>query len=267
MLRIRNFLPLVAAALVGVAVLGAPTQADAAFAVRFQSGINSLTIVDGSTQDGNPGDSTRISVNSMDATVAAFIAASGFDISGSTFSFRNGSNGGSVSVLTEAETEVTRTGPGFATLSITTGYDGFTLPVGSPLYVDSTVAFSAINTTIPGSSYVFQNWADNVPPAQNLVTPTGVSGQTGVFVFTSVIPPGSVPSLLTPESQFNRTTTPFQVTERSTLVLSTNDFVSFTATTTVVAVPAPAGLVLALTAVPFLGLGAWVRRRRVQIQA
>src|SRR5262249_8524544 len=86
----------------------------------------------------------------------------------------NGTAGNGRSLITEADTEVTRTKPGTDTLTITTGYDGFTLPGGSPLLVDSTVSFSGINGTTAASSYQFQNWTSDVPPAQDLINPPGV---------------------------------------------------------------------------------------------
>jgi len=262
MIRFRKFLP-VAAILIGAAILGMPTQADAAFAVRFSSGAFSLTVVNGSAQDSD-GNATRISVNSTDATVLAFEAASGFDISGATASFSQKVKG---SILTETQNTITRTGAGGGAISITTGFDGFVLPAGSPLLVNSTVAFTGISTT-PVSTYKFTNWADDIPPAQSLITPTGVSATTGTYIFSTQIPPGSVPSLTTPQTSFTRTTSPFQLTSRSEITFGgTDDSLTYTATTTVTATPAPAGAVLALAGMPLLGLGAWVRGRRAQAKA
>jgi len=248
-------MPLVVAA--AAAILGAPSRADANFAVRFFDGTNTLTVVDGTAADGNTIDPSRITVNAGNAGVQAFITASGFDITGSTFSFRNGTGPGGTSVMTDAHTEVERTGAGSATLTITSGYDGFTLPVGGTLFTNSTITFSA--TPAGANSFAFANFIDNVPPVQNLASPTGVSGSTGP---ATLGPPPA--NLSTGQTTFNRTTSPFQAYNLSTITLTNGDFVSYTATTNISAAPAPAGLVLALTGIPLLGLGLRFRRRRDQ---
>lgn len=59
---------------------------------------------------------------------------------------------------------------------------------------------------------------------------------------------------------------PYSMTARTTFSGATGSGFSIDNTLTF-AVPAPAGLVLALTATPLFGIGAWVRRRRAPIAA
>jgi len=56
--------------------------------------------------------------------------------------------------------------------------------------------------------------------------------------------------------------TTFTVGNKSTVSLLAGSQANFTVTTHAVPAPAPAGLVLALTGLPVLGMGGWLRRRR-----
>jgi hypothetical protein len=249
------------AVLTAAVVLTSAAPASAAFAIRFASGSTVLVINDGDGNDAAPSDSNTITVDSAPTNTAVqnFISATGFDIRGFTTSISNSNN----SFLTTAGGGVVYNGAGQGTLVVTAGNDAYTLPAGGLLAVDSSASFTLVNGPTAGSNFNYRAFTDNVGPALNLASPNGSFHDVGQINFTNV-PPGTLQSTA-PTLMFNRTTPQFQITGRSTFVLNAGESVTGTASTVVTAtpVPGPAGLFLALTAVPTLGLGAWVRRRKV----
>lgn len=148
--------------------------------------------------------------------------------------------------------------------------DGFNIPNdGEVLEVTNVVGGSL--SAGAGSSVTFSSYAnhDNGTPnlgAETTATPVNLAAVTGI---------GAAPAVSTTQT-FN--TAGFNGTAKTSFVKS-GDYslysvvtINFTSAGTVsfdsatATSPAPAGLVLALTAAPF-GLGAWIRRRRSSVQA
>jgi len=233
-----------AAAVVGVMVLGTATPARAAFEIALQeAGVNggaSTVVVSG----------TNFSNLNWDGTYGDF-----------TVEVLGGSahNAASLSDLLSSTTRVTNNSSATQTLKIIVSQTDYTLPSGSTLSVESGLGGSVSTGTLTMTN-IFQAYAD--------------AGNTlrGTTDFTTgpqtASPNGSTFDTGSARGTFLRTGS-YSLTTITTFTLSGGGVANFSAHENVTApgvvpnqpLPAPAGLVLALTGIPVLGLGAWVRRR------
>jgi len=216
----RKFL--MAAVVAGIAALAGPATSQAAFEIKITSGAFDHTFTDG---DNNGIINDSISLNGYSIEVNA--------------SFAQNSLAG---LLQNTAITVTTTRTTAANIVIESFYDGFTFaPVGATVN-----AISSISTT-------------------NL--PSGTSGTVVSSIDGTVAPP-----LVLNGPTFNGSAVvnfdalignnPFEMGNTMTIAGLTKDTgfgqLNLTATTFATAVPAPAGLILAATALPFVGL---LRRR------
>jgi len=157
-----------------------------------------------------------------------------------------------LSELLSSTTSITRTVNGsVVTLNLKITGDGFTLPL-PPVTVLSHVGGTVAVEAAPGGDTLAYHSivGGNDVGAQN----PDVSG-VGSFA-------NDKSALLNAGSY----TSPFSLVETFDINLKkVGDTLNYSSSTTLSAVPAPAGVVLALSALPCLGLGAWVRRRKAKV--
>jgi len=238
MYRFRKFLTLAAVLLVGAAVLGAPTQARADFKLYLQeTGVNSglATVVASGSDfgsiifDGTYGD---FKVSFFGATSENTTALS--DIMSSTTKVEN------ANLLST----------GAHTLKLYVSQTNFSLPVGTPLAVESGMS-STITTGTLGLTGIYQGFADNGNALLGMGFTTG--SQTAVLT-------GSTADTGSATGSFNRTTSTslYSLTSLTTLDLSAGAKVNVSSHVNAAAVPVPAGLLLVVSGAPALLL---LRRR------
>jgi hypothetical protein len=153
---------------------------------------------------------------------------------------------GTLAELLSSVLDIKKTGTGTGTLHIVimgTGYSAPTTPPAIDLlsHIATTTAVGSAKSTFAFQSFVgatgFGSQSQNVSAAG--------SDSNDVH--------GLITSLAAP----------FSIRETIDLNLSQqNDQINYASSTTLTPVPAPAGLVLALTGLPVLGIGGWLRRRR-----
>jgi len=266
MLRIRKYLALVAILLVGAAVLGAPTRTEAAFSIKvFVDNVDQGVTTIGSDQH------FRIAVD----PITGAQAVNNFSINSINANTNwSGSQSGSRLGTSFNADFSTAFGPNGGThqITIVISENGWLAPVGSPLILSQSAGGSVGNTdgSPPNQTLSVSSTAQGFLDTGNTLaitqtpgggfTPVANAGASVVGTGSHAlvyapdpaisIVPGSVPFTMTTKYVFTVTTTG----------TNTGDFnVSGSLTA---AVPVPAGLVLALTGLPTLGLGAWLRRRR-----
>jgi len=237
----------VVALLVGAAILGAPAQAWAAFTLTLTDFNNNTSSVVATTTitDNGPGDSDpltgRISFNGALGT--EFLVQGDFATS-------NSANNVQPARLTINNTTITSLdNVGLAvsqmrTITVTVSDDGFTAPGIGPAGMESRLSSTDLPNTAQVTFQSFVNGTGGTLLTLNNVSAAGVRASDQVNIGTS---PYTLSSVTTYTVQGQGLTT--ALTLQSTGI-------------TAVAVPAPAGLVLALTGLPFAGLGCWLRRRR-----
>lgn len=128
---------------------------------------------------------------------------------------------------------------------------GFTLPgsAGNNMIVDSKVSNSTTNAQ---GTLTFQSWVNPAGSPFTGVTP-------GLQTYDVTKPGNAAPNEVA--TTFVRGASYYLSNE---LTLTAGDSNLNVSGTTTVTTPAPAGLVLALAGLPFLGIGGWLRRRRRQ---
>jgi len=259
MIRFQKYLPLIAL-LATAFLLGTPTKARAGYSVRVYD--------DGVLQGG-------INVFTAGNQLVFFGTTTHFSISnGSGLSNNPGTQGGSNLSLSNNEQISTTFGStgGQHTIRIELSQDNWLAPTGTPLNLSSSAGGSTgyvTGTNLSATQTIsasYQGFLDNTnalfgqpgvgaTPIQNASSTQNSAGSSPLVFAPPVSSNGLVPG-----------GTPFSITD----VLTFNfkmDAGSGQATanvsgSTVASVPAPAGIVLALTGLPFLGIGAWLRRRR-----
>jgi len=252
----RRFLPHVIAAVVVAGMLGVPSQARADFIIRVT--------------DVNSGGSVNATT-----TVTGFSAPNG---SGALV-FNSAVGNFTITLVTNIAT----TGPGFtaASQTINITYNGGTGTSSQKLIIE-VLGNMFSNPTSPSPSQITSNASPSTAGlgATSVVMTSGViagnvlalgaagttlGGQLGTTTGTGTM--GNASSVLNPNpavgSLFN-IVNPFTFYQTYTLMGFTNTAMagSLSAGTQISSVPAPAGLVLALTGLP-VGAGAWLRRRKV----
>lgn len=166
------------------------------------------------------------------------------------------SNGATLSDLLQSTVRVTNNTGTAATINIYVSQDGYTLPAGSPLIATSSLG-GTITTGTLNLDNIYQAFADNANaqlgmggftngPQDATLDDTSFDTGAAVGIFDR--------DLVNPA---------YSLTTCVTLDLSGGGIVNYASTLSVTqAVPAPAGLVLVLGAMPVFGIGAYIRRRR-----
>jgi hypothetical protein len=169
-----------------------------------------------------------------------------------------GSLGGSSNLMTST-TEVTNTTGSPHTLNINVTEQDYTFPgtSGSTLSMTSHIG-GTVTTGGPSQTLTFQSFADNLNRDFGTDATTTSTGKQTPDVTGSMA--SSYKNDATPAT-FSRTSTLYSVTVTNALALVAGGDLNYGSTTTLAATPAPAGLVLALTGLPALGIGGWLRRR------
>jgi len=278
--RFRKFLPVVAL-LVGATLFGAPTQAQAAYSARvYDDGVLVATVAV-PVNPGDPGTPT--------GTPGVFVIAVGnnlifggstphFDLTnGSGLSNNPGTQGGSNLNLSSNEQIRTTFGAagGTHSIRIELSQTGWNAPTGTPLTLSSSGGGSfdyLQGTNLSATQSVaitYQGFLDNTntlfgqPGAGSTPTQTANVSRTTV---------GSTGFRLNPDPSVNTLVpggTPFSMTDvltfTFTLDAGSGQTTANVSASSVASVPAPAGLVLALSGLPVLGIGTWLRRRRQSV--
>jgi len=256
------------AALVGAAILAAPTQARADYAIRiFDDG--NLEFQRGTGSDVGAGVFGTFG-NSLIFTSAT----THFSITnGSGLSNNPGTQGGSNLDLSTNEQITTAFGSigGTHNIRIELSQTDWLAPTGSPLVLSSSAGGSmgsvlgggtpsaSVAATYQGflstSNALFAEPVAGSTPIQNASASLTTAG-TASLVYS----PGTAVNPLVPGG------TPFSMTDSAFFSFTVNagsgQVTANVSGSTVASVPAPAALVLALTGAPVLGVGTWLRRRR-----
>jgi hypothetical protein len=259
--RFRNLS--IVALLAGAAMLAAPPPAQAAYTVRvFDDGVLQAGIV------------------------VVPLGGNNLLFGGSTthFSITNGSGlsnnpGAASSNLNLSSNEQINTTFGAAggthTIRIELSQTGFLAPGGTPLFVSSSAGGSFDNVTgtnpeAPQSvSATYRGFVDNT----NTLFGQPAAGGTPIqSASASSSTPGTSPLVFSPGTAVNATVpggVPFSMTDvlsfTFTLDPGSGQATANVSASTVAAVPVPPGLVLALSGVPVLGIGTWLRRRQLAV--
>jgi len=264
MIRFRNFVSLVVL-LVGVAILGAPTRAHADFQIDITDSSGTTTVFFAPGVVGLPsqgGFYTGLSPNLE------------FNI---TFLTSIVTQANVQTQLTISDLRIERLVAGSGTLTLSVGANNLTLPPGTPLAWSSGAGGSyAPQPGIPpllgagSAALTFQSYADNTNTL--LGTQQTLNAQPGD-------PPSStVPMTFNTDEAtglFNKApNATYSLRSDVTITLDNNSaavplvfdgsIVGFQGHNIVSTVPAPPGLLLALSGLPVLGVGHWLRRRKSQ---
>jgi len=280
MLRLRKLMPVVAAVLMAAIMLGTAPSAEAAItiAISTDGGVN-FTGATGTTVSGGENAKTF---------TTTFTTAGGTDISVTASTNQPLQPPlGTADFAQVAQTQINISGNNADTIALVVRVSDvdFVLPVGvSTLSSSFSGSIGGGNVASPLASLgTFQSVADfnsgvlfgglpGVPGS----APPGSDDTTGLQLVAVVPVVGLTTSFKGDTSKQTVSTAPFSLSNEFRFVapainpLGLTSLVipaggaqfQFTGTTTLTAVPAPAGVVLALTALPVLGLGRWVRRRR-----
>jgi len=254
MIHFRKFLPVVAVLLVGAALLGAPNQASAAYAVEvFDDNVlqGGITVIASGDSLVFLGSTTHFSITD-----------------GSGTSNNPGSAGASTLALSSNEVITTNFGANQThTIKIELSQDGWTAPTGTPLNLTSSAGGSfAVGDTSGTDTAVttYQGFLDDT----NLLFGTPASGATTTL---SAMSAGSGPLVFSPGTETNLVPSkvPFSMTDVLTFTFTIGqgggtDTANVSATTIATA-PAPGGMALAFAGLPILGIGAWWRRRQPRL--
>jgi len=258
--RFRTFLPLVAVLAV-TTILGAPRQANADFIIRATDLLSGGGVNASVTQTG----------------------VSAADGSGSLV-FNSAVGNFSITLVTNIAT----TGPGFTSASTTINitYNG---PIGanSDKLIIEVLGNKFVNPTTPAPAQITSNASPSTSGlnASSVTMTSGViagnvvalgaagttlGGQLGTTTGTGSM--GSASSVLTPNPVTGATfniVNPFSFYQTYTITgfVNSSQAGSLSAGSTVSAVPEPSGIVLALAALPLLGVGGWLRRRKAVLTA
>jgi hypothetical protein len=226
------------AILVGAAILGAPASARASLNIYLQeAGVN--------------GGAIHLVATAADFTAVSFSGTYG-DFTVSIFG-GSSDNDASLSDLLSSTTSVKNNAGASKTLKLYVSQNNYTLPAGSPLNVESGLGGS-VNSGALTLTSIFQAFADK---NNNLL---------GMGDFTNgpqtATPSGSTFSTGSANGLFTRTGD-FSLTSQVNFTLSGGGKANYSDHENVTAVvPAPGGVVLALTGLPVLSISAWLMRRR-----
>jgi hypothetical protein len=249
------------AVLAGIAMTGLAPPARADFEVMLNYGGATITL-DGTTQtvSASGGASTSGAIITYKAgqikvwnlTISPNGSSGGFTID-ATIAQSNSPGVNNVATIGLSSLDITnQTGVnGNSTLTITTGDTGFTQPTGSnTVGVTSTISATAAGTNSADATVIFHSYVDTTnkqfgtqagtPGITFTVTP-GNSNHDNSFAFLSGQP------------------IPYSITQVAQITLANGDALTDGSSGTTVTAPAPASMMLALSALPILG-GVYLRR-------
>jgi hypothetical protein len=168
------------------------------------------------------------------------------------------SPGGPYKALTQQGTvTITNNGASAETLQILVSANGFTSPQSPPpLNVSDTVSGSVLTGTLTNGSA--QGFAD----ASNTLGGEGFAGAALSFGPTTGGTNNASFSQSGVVDGFSPNGSPYSLTFIETFTLSAGGSITVTGGNVEAVVPEPANMMAALSAVPFLALGAWLRRRK-----
>jgi hypothetical protein len=244
MIQMRNFLSLATALLVAVFALQAsPAKAD--FQLYLQeAGVNGGAI----TSVASGADFTSISFSGTygDFKVKVFGGSS--------------DNGTDLSDLFQSTTTVQNLSGSTKTLHLYVVQTNYTLPSSPVLAIESSLGGSVTTGTL-GMTGIFQAYADpnNANPISNtgvFTPPSYTNGPQNGILNGGSYDTGSA------SGSFTQGSGGYSLTGVVTFDLSGGGKANFGDQINVTPTPAPAGVLLALSAFPCLGIGAWLRRRR-----
>jgi hypothetical protein len=154
------------------------------------------------------------------------------------------------------------------TLSLVLSVNNFTAPgaAGSPMRLSSTASITQTGGFGANDSFTYQGNADANNNLFGTTSPPPLGGvvTTGLSSFTMAGGTLTQGSTDTKTATFIRTQDVYSLTSISTFNITGGSQIGF-ATSTAAALPAPAGIVLALSGAPLLGLGHWLRCRRQSV--
>jgi len=259
MLRLRKLLPLVVAAV--AAIMGSANRAEAGFVAQIYD--------DGKLE-------ATVTAGSPNSLSFAGIATTHFSVSGSGLSNFPGSQAGSLLNLSGnsfIQTNFSGGGTQTHTLQVVYSENGWTAPVGTPITLISTSSGGSAafiggnNTGLVQASY--QSFLDNTNAQPLPANGAAFAAPGGAFTAALTGSATSIGGLaLSPTTASNTNVpggTPFTMSTVMGYTFTLDSGVLGSANisgSSVAAVPAPAGVVLALTGLPVLGIGGWLRRRR-----
>jgi hypothetical protein len=269
----RKFFSL-GAILAGVVIAGLAPPAQADFVVQFS--YNGAQIkIDGTTGTVTTSGGASVSGASIDTSTAGSIGINNLTVStsGTTGGFKisatiadsnsPGTPDAATIDLSSLRIKNQNSGAGSGTLTVTTGDTGFTAPVGQ-VNLTSTMSATASGLNAQNASVTFNSCLDQT----NTQFGTSGSGVTGTPTINFTVAPGNSgpPNPPGPNSYAVLTVsqTPYSLTQVAQFTLANGDVLTDGSSGTTVTSPAPAGLVLALTGLPCLLLGRWLRRREPQ---
>jgi len=262
----RKFLFLAAVATLSLAGLAAPARA--AFEVKFAygaasilvdwDGTNLTTTTAGGASTAGATITHTVSggfdkINVMGLVVSPTATTGGFAIDASIAKSNSPGTQFIASISLSGLDILNQTGvAGNSLLTITTGDIGFTKPSGATVGMVSTVSATATGTNSADAKIVFNSYLDT--------TNTQFGTQQGTPTITlDPLHPGSSLAGNT-VAILTGLPTPYSITQVEQITLANGDSLTDGSSGTTVSVPVPAGVVLALTALP--GLGLFIRRRR-----
>lgn len=257
MFRFAKWL-LCVAALAGVVMLGTANPVRADFGIE-------LTLTDGTdtTSAYNPISGSTVATINPTITIGNISVTDAGGTSNSP-----GTSGGAESsegVSNFGNIAISNTGSTPVTLTIIISATGFTEPSTAPLNLFDTVSGTVQGGTVSGTAvgYVDTNntlygAAPEGSPLPGSTSSTFIAGQTLSFSTPPQSFSDSGTILLT-----SNLPTPYSITFVETLTLSGEGSLIVTGgDAQVTPTPEPATMMAAFTAIPFLGLGAWMRRRK-----
>jgi len=251
MIRLRKFLPFVAV-LVVAAMLWSPIQAQASFAVKIVTLTNpGGTIIN----DGGAGD--------LDTLVNNSITVNYSDASYHLVGTISTTNAPGTALLAQVDVSYNiNTNPGTGgAASLSASASGFTQPSANPLLMTSSLNGNGTNGPNGAGSISLQQFVATSGSNNALFTTSGA----GVFSTPTQGPFNSgAPYNAANTSVGFSQAGPYTITDVLSFNLTSASNTSGDAQSNVTpnAVPAPAGLFLVLSAMPVLGVGTWLRRRR-----
>lgn len=251
--RFRNFLPIVAA-LVGAAILGAPSRAHADFEITVYEGSTAVLTV------------TQTSANNLTASTPGSITAvfSDGNVTFSLFGAESKPLTGNNPSLAAEDISISGTFKTNVTLTVDVSDTDFQ-PPSNPSGPGTLTATLSGNSGTPNNSLtnVFFNGylANSNKEYGGVPNPVpGTPGASTISVATTLANPNASASGIA--------VAPYSMSSQSSFTNTGGNNVGFSFDNRLTfSTPAPAGLLLALMGTPLLGLGAWIRRRRLQAAA
>jgi len=277
MMRSRS--PFLWAILAGIALSGLAPPSRADFVVDFADGNAEIRIdvttqtvstfggasTSGSTITYLSATKVRIVNLTIDPNAATDNNAHGFNVSASVSTSNSPGTPTVAQITTSGLGILNQTGvAGNSTLIMRTGSTGFTAPATNPVILTSTASASADAGNLANASLVFNSFLNTT---NTFLDGSGNwDGQYGAPTITlGPIAPGASASNNS-GAHWPLTSTPYALMQQGQYTLGNGDqFFDGSTGTAVLPTPVPSGLLLVLSGMPVLGLGAWLRRWRITV--